>query len=171
MIGVHDNLKATWRPHPLAVHGLSERIDIGCAGLADGLRPHPEADEGHFRRIICCRVSLPGEIPHTLMMRRSPPTCHAGSLLGLAKSKQRTAIAVAAGFVLTHVAPDVTSGVMLLPVGVIDPFSKIEPDHRVSGAMSLGLGFIAKRTQWRGERICPTARDDQRRQQTGDVRK
>src|SRR5258707_3369290 len=46
VIGVHDNLKTARRPYALAVYGLTDRIDVGSAGLADGLRPHPQADEG-----------------------------------------------------------------------------------------------------------------------------
>ncbi len=44
MIGVHDNLKTA----RACLHGLTDHIEIGCAGLADGLRPHPEADEGRL---------------------------------------------------------------------------------------------------------------------------
>jgi len=41
------------------------RIDVGCAGLADRLRPQPEADEGRLHRVICGRVPLFVEIrPH-----------------------------------------------------------------------------------------------------------
>ena len=94
-----------------------------------------------------------------------------GSLIGLPKSEQRTAVAAAAGFVPTHEAPGVAPRVAFLPFEVIDPFSKIEPDHDVSRAMSLRLSFIAKRAQWRGGRICPTACDDQRCQQAHRVRK
>ena len=68
MIGVHDNLKTARRPYALAVYGLTDRIDVGCAGLADGLRPHPEADEGRLHRIgscpwrdkgLTCEIALP----------------------------------------------------------------------------------------------------------------
>src|SRR6201999_74189 len=53
MIGVHDHLKTARRLYSLAVHRLPYRIDIDCAGLADGLRPHPKADEGRLHRIVC----------------------------------------------------------------------------------------------------------------------
>jgi hypothetical protein len=88
------------------------------------------------------------------------------SLIGLPKSNQRTAVAVAAGFVATHEAPRVALGVALLPFEVIDPFSKIEPDHSVSRAMSLRLSLIAKWPQWRGGRIGCAAYDQDRQQGT-----
>jgi hypothetical protein len=94
-----------------------------------------------------------------------------GSLIGLPKSKQRTAVAVAAGFVPTHEAPGVALGVALLPFEVIDPFSKIEPDYSVSRAMSLRLSLIAEWAQWRGGRIRPAACNNQRCQQAHRVRK
>jgi hypothetical protein len=93
-----------------------------------------------------------------------------GSLIGLPKSKQRAAVAVAAGFVPTHEAPGVAPRVALLAFEVIDPFSKIEPDHSVSRATPLRLSFIAKRAQWSGGRICSAACDDQRCQQAHRVR-
>jgi hypothetical protein len=40
----------------MAVHGLPCRIDINRAGLADGLSPNPETDEGHLHRILCALV-------------------------------------------------------------------------------------------------------------------
>lgn len=65
MIGVHDHLKPTWRSHALAVHGLPDRIDVGCAGLADGLRPHPKPDVSRFHLIIGGLVPLFVEVrPH-----------------------------------------------------------------------------------------------------------
>jgi hypothetical protein len=66
------------------------------------------------------------------------------SLIGLPKSKQRAAVAVTAGFVQTHEAAAAALGVAFLPFEVVSLFSKIEPDHSVSGAMSLRLSFIAK---------------------------
>jgi hypothetical protein len=54
---------------------------------------------------------------------------------------------------------------------VIDPFSKIEPDHGVNRAMSPRLRFIAKWVQWRSGRMGRAGRDDQRRQQAHHGRK
>src|ERR1700712_5670522 len=65
MVGVHHDLKPAWRFQALAVHGLTDRIDVGCAGLADSLHPHPKADEGRFHRVICRLVALLVEVrPH-----------------------------------------------------------------------------------------------------------
>ena len=38
--------------------GLPDRVYIGRAGLGNGLRPHPKADESRFHRIICRLVPL-----------------------------------------------------------------------------------------------------------------
>jgi hypothetical protein len=46
MIGVHHNLEAARRFDSLTVHGLPDCIYVGGARLDNGLRPHPEADEG-----------------------------------------------------------------------------------------------------------------------------
>jgi hypothetical protein len=65
MISVHHNLEATRRLDSLTVHGLPDYIHVGGATLDDGLRPHPEADEGGFHRVICSFVSLLIEVrPH-----------------------------------------------------------------------------------------------------------
>ena len=65
MVGVHHNLKAARSLDSLTVHGLADRIDIDGAGLDNGLRPHPEADERGFHRVICSFVSLLVEVrPH-----------------------------------------------------------------------------------------------------------
>ncbi len=93
------------------------------------------------------------------------------SLIDLPKSKQRAAVTVAAGFVQAHEAPGAALRVAVLPFEVIDPSSKIEPDHSVNRAMSLRLSFIAKWGQWRGGRIGRPACDDQRRQQAHGVLK
>lgn len=90
---------------------------------------------------------------------------------GLAKSKQRAAIAVAAGFLPTHEAPGIALPVAVLPLEVIDPFSKIEPNHRVRRAMPLRLRFIAERGQRYGQGDARSALDRQRRQQTNRVHK
>ena len=65
MIGVHHNLEAARRLDSLTVHGLADCIDVCGAGLDDGLRPHPEANEGGFHRVTCSFVSLLIEVrPH-----------------------------------------------------------------------------------------------------------
>ena len=65
MIGVHHNLEAARRLDSLTVHGLADCIDIGGAGLDNGLRPHPEANKRGFHRIIRDFVSLLVEVsPH-----------------------------------------------------------------------------------------------------------
>ena len=65
MIGVHHNLEAARCVDPLTVRGLPDRIYVGCARLNDGLRPHPEANEGSLHRIIRGYVSLLVEVrPH-----------------------------------------------------------------------------------------------------------
>ena len=83
----------------------------------------------------------------------------------LPKSKQRAAVTAPAGLFQTHEAPGAAPRVAFLRLEVIDPFSKIEPDHGVNRAMSLRLSFIAKRAQWCSGRIGRAACDDQRRQQ------
>ena len=74
-------------------------------------------------------------------------------------------VAAAAGLVPTHKAAGEAARVPLLQLGVINAFSKIEPNHRAARAMSLRLSFIAKRDQWRRGRIGRAARDDQSGQQ------
>ena len=65
MIGVHHNLEAARCVDPLTVRGLPDRIYVGCTRLNDGLRSHPEANEGGFHRIIRGFVSLLVEVrPH-----------------------------------------------------------------------------------------------------------
>ena len=65
MIGVHHNLEAARRLDSLTVHGLADCIDVGSASLDNGLRPHPEANEGGFHRVIRSLVLLLVEIrPH-----------------------------------------------------------------------------------------------------------
>jgi len=65
MIGVHHNLEAARRLYPLTVHGLPHCIHVRGPRLDNGLRPHPEANEGGFHRVICDFISLPGEVcPH-----------------------------------------------------------------------------------------------------------
>lgn len=65
MIGVHHNLEAARRLEPLTVHGLPDCIYIGSARLNNGLRPHPEANEGGFHRVIRGFVSFLVEVrPH-----------------------------------------------------------------------------------------------------------
>ena len=65
MIGVHHNLEAARRLDSLTVHGLPDCIDVGGARLDNGLRPHPEANEGGFHRVIRDFVSLLVEVrPH-----------------------------------------------------------------------------------------------------------
>jgi len=89
----------------------------------------------------------------------------------LPKSKQRTPIAAAAGLVPTHKAAGEAARVPFLQLGVINTFSKIEPDHRAARAMSLRLSFIAKRGQWRRGCIGRAARDDQSGQQIPRAKK
>ena len=65
MISVHHNLEAAGRFDPLTVHGLANRIYVGGARLDNGLRPHPEANEGSFHRVIRGFVTLLVEVrPH-----------------------------------------------------------------------------------------------------------
>ena len=52
MVGVHHGHAARQVFHLLAVHGLANRIDIGGAGLFDGLDPHVEANVVRFHRIV-----------------------------------------------------------------------------------------------------------------------
>ena len=61
MIGIHHDLEAARRLQPLTVHGLPHCIHVPGPCLDNGLRPHPEADEGGFRRAICDFIPLPGE--------------------------------------------------------------------------------------------------------------
>src|SRR5262249_20671860 len=65
MIGVHHNLEAARRLDSLTVHRLPDRIYVGSACLDNGLRPHPEANEGGLHRVIRRFVTLLGEVrPH-----------------------------------------------------------------------------------------------------------
>ena len=65
VISVHHNLKAARCFNSLTVHRLPDGVYVGCAGLSHGLRPHPEADEGGFHRIIRGLVPLLVEVsPH-----------------------------------------------------------------------------------------------------------
>ena len=49
MICVHDNLKTARRPYALAVYGLTDCIDVGCAGLA---QPAGTTDVNAVRQAI-----------------------------------------------------------------------------------------------------------------------
>src|SRR5580704_10234857 len=62
MIGVHHNFESAQRLDSLTVHGLPDCIDVSAARLDNGLRPHPEANEGGFHRVICGFVSLLVEV-------------------------------------------------------------------------------------------------------------
>src|SRR5205807_10017625 len=65
LIGVHRNLESTRRLYPLTVHSLPHCIHGRGRRLDNGLRSHPEANEGGFHRVICDFISLPGEVcPH-----------------------------------------------------------------------------------------------------------
>ena len=65
----------------------------------------------------------------------------------LPQPQQRAAIAVAAGFLPAHKTSGKAAAIPSLPLRVIDPFAKIEPDDHIGGAMSLRLRFITERRQ------------------------
>src|SRR3954447_18041126 len=52
MVGVHHDVIAAGAAHLLAVHGLPDGVDLGRAGLEDGLGPHLEADIMRFHRVV-----------------------------------------------------------------------------------------------------------------------
>ena len=65
MVGIHHHLETARRLDSLTVHGLSNRIHFGRAGLSYGLCPHSETDEGSFHRIARGLVPLLIEVgPH-----------------------------------------------------------------------------------------------------------
>jgi hypothetical protein len=82
----------------------------------------------------------------------------------LPKSEQGSAKAATAGFLPTHEAPGAAPRVATLPLGVVDPLAKIEPDDSIAGAMPLRLSFITKRGQRQGGHICRAANGGQCRQ-------
>src|SRR5437016_12999829 len=96
-------------------------------------------------RIAAGRITAAAAAPAAIAL--FPWIAYPSRSTSLPQPKQRAAVATGASFLPTCKTSMEAAGVPPLPLGVVDAFSKVEPDDRIRRAMPLRLSFIAKRSK------------------------